>query len=129
MHTLKRVLASITFAISTLAFITPSHASSDLSQLSAQQEIDHLLQFVQHTPCQYERNGSRHTGQEAVEHITKKYRYFEEDIESAEDFIELSATKSTLSGRHYQVHCPNQASQTSKSWLLSELDKYRSAHH
>ena len=121
MQALKRVLVLVTFTMSTLAY-----SSNDPSLSSTQQEINHLLQFVQETPCQYERNGSIHTGQEAVEHITKKYRYFEDDTETAEDFIELSATKSTLSGRHYQVHCPNQASQTSKHWLLAELTKFRS---
>lgn len=91
----------------------------------SQQEINHLLKFVETTNCNYERNGKQHTGQEAKEHIIKKYRYFIDDIESAEDFIRLAATKSTFSGKHYQVHCLNQASQTSKDWLTHELSQFR----
>ena len=34
-----------------------------------QREIDHLMQFVENTECQYERNGKFHTGKEAAEHI------------------------------------------------------------
>lgn len=90
-----------------------------------QQEIDHLLSFVEHTECQYERNGQMYSGKEAVEHIKKKYNYFKNDIDSAEKFVELSATKSTMSGRYYFVHCPNRPKLKSQEWLLHELNNYR----
>ena len=40
---------------------------------STQTEISHLLKFVSETQCQYERNGTMHTGKEAKNHIQKKY--------------------------------------------------------
>ena len=89
------------------------------------QEIDHLLLFVERTECQYERNGKIHSGREAVEHIKTKYRYFKDDIDSAEKFIELSATKSTMSGKYYLVYCPGRPPLTSQDWLLEELNTYR----
>jgi len=88
-------------------------------------EIEHLLNYVSSTHCRYERNGDMHSGQEAVEHIKKKYDYYDEEIETAEDFIEYSATKSTLSGAHYKIHCQGQAPTTSRVWLLAELTRYR----
>ena len=90
-----------------------------------QQEIDHLLQFVEHTKCHYERNGQLHSGKEAAEHIKNKFHYFQDDIDSAEKFIELSATKSTMSGKYYLVHCPNHPTMRSQEWLLRELNSYR----
>ena len=90
-----------------------------------QTEINHLLQFVEQTDCQYERNGKIHSGKEAAEHIKKKYNYFKDDIDSAEKFIELSATKSTISGKYYLVHCPNHLTIRSQEWLLQELDNFR----
>jgi hypothetical protein len=90
-----------------------------------QKEINHLLQFVEHTECQYERNGKMHTGKEAVKHIKTKYNYFKNDINNAEKFIELSATKSTMSGKFYFVHCPNRPTLKSQDWLLQELNDYR----
>lgn len=92
---------------------------------SAQDEITHLLNFVASTHCEYERNGSIHTGSEAVEHINKKYAYYSDDIETAEDFIKYSATKSLISGRYYQVHCNDEDPIKSKDWLLNELTLYR----
>lgn len=88
-------------------------------------EINHLLHFVKHTQCQYERNGTLHSGVDAVAHIKKKYDYYKDDIKTTEDFIELSATKSTMSGKAYQVHCPNKKAITSKQWLLDELATFR----
>jgi hypothetical protein len=89
------------------------------------QEIHHLLRFVETTQCKYERNGKQQNGVDAVAHIKKKYDYFEDDIDTAEDFIELSATKSTMSGKAYKVHCPDEDVITSKKWLLDELAAFR----
>ena len=98
-------------------------ASTDIAD--TQQEINHLLEFVANTSCQYERNGSVYDGVRAEKHIKKKYEYFRDRINSAEDFIEYSATKSTMSGKQYKIHCDNMATQNSSDWLLNELKKYR----
>tara|TARA_R110000868_G_scaffold364037_5_gene626813 strand:- start:100218 stop:100541 length:324 start_codon:yes stop_codon:yes gene_type:complete len=94
---------------------------------STQDEINHLLRFVASTDCKYERNGTIHNGKEAAEHIRKKYEYFSDDIESAEDFIKYSATKSKMSGKYYKIHCRSEATMKSQDWLLSELQVYRQA--
>lgn len=90
-------------------------------------EIEHLLRFVENTNCQYERNGEMYAGKEAAEHIKKKYNYFKERIDTTEKFIELSATKSTLSGKYYMVHCNGKPKINSHKWLLQELENYRKA--
>ncbi len=92
---------------------------------SSEREIQQLVQFVAHTECQYERNGERHTGTQAVEHIQKKYDYYRDDIKTAEDFIRLAAKQSALSGKEYRVHCPEVPSMTSEVWLLQELERIR----
>lgn len=94
---------------------------------SAQNEINHLIEYVKTTNCTYERNGDMHNGEEAVEHIQRKYDYFEDDIATAEDFIKYSATKSTFSGKEYKIHCPGVDTVSSQSWLLTELNRYRNA--
>ncbi|WP_426357391.1 DUF5329 family protein [Pseudocolwellia sp. HL-MZ19] len=108
-------------------FIIITSVFSINSYASTQDEIDHLLKFVSETSCSYERNGTRHNGQEAVEHINKKYNYYVDDIETTEDFIKYSATKSKMSGKYYKIHCESNAPVTSKEWLLLELDAYRTS--
>lgn len=90
-------------------------------------EIDHLLNFVASTNCKYERNGEIYSGAEAVKHIKKKYDYFSNDIETAEDFVKYSATKSKFSGDHYRIHCASHPAVKSSVWLLSELARYRAS--
>ncbi|MDC2888953.1 DUF5329 family protein [Psychrosphaera algicola] len=92
-----------------------------------QDEINHLLTFVSTTSCTYERNGTRHNGQEAMAHIKKKYEYYADDIHSTEDFIKYSATKSKMSGKHYKIHCEGKPEIKSKQWLLAELAAYRAS--
>ena len=92
---------------------------------SSHDEVAHLLTFIEKTECKYERNGTMHTGAEAVKHINKKYRYYLDDIKSAEDFIKYAATKSAMSGKHYKIYCPDSTVIKSRDWLLIELKKYR----
>jgi len=42
---------------------------------------------------------------EAVAHIQRKYDYYRDNINSAENFIRLSASKSTVTRRAYTIEC------------------------
>lgn len=88
-------------------------------------EIKHLLKFVTMTQCKYERNGDFHTGKEAAAHIRKKYEYYRDRIKTTADFIKYSATKSTISGKPYLIHCEGKKTVESRLWLEMELKRYR----
>ena len=88
-------------------------------------EINHLLDFVKHTDCMIERNGQRYNGQQAVEHIQLKYNYFLNKINTSEQFIEYSATRSTFSNKMYLSFCGDDDVIHTSDWLLNELKKYR----
>jgi hypothetical protein len=88
-------------------------------------EVEYLLNFVQQSGCTIDRNGKSYPASEALSHIQKKYAYFRGDIESTEDFIELSATKSTLSGKYYTVSCDDGEQIRTRKWLLQELRSFR----
>ncbi len=90
-----------------------------------QKEIAHLLDFVANTSCKYERNGTLYGGIEAQGHIKKKYHYFVNKINSAEDFIKYSATKSAMSGKKYTILCADMPVQNCADWLLEELKNFR----
>jgi len=91
-----------------------------------QSEINHLLAILGNSECQFERNGKMHSGKDTVNHVKKKYNYFKSKINSAEKFIEYSATKSTLSGKYYMVLCKDKPKIRTQDWLLQELKNYRS---
>jgi hypothetical protein len=92
---------------------------------SSQDEINHLLSFVSSTGCKYEHDGIMHNGKEAIAHINKKYAYYADDIDSTEDFIKSSVTKSKISGKYYKIYCSNMTPIKSQDWLLNELKVFR----
>lgn len=88
-------------------------------------EVEHLLSFLEHSNCTINRNGSEYPAIKGVAHIESKYNYFRDDINNTEDFIRLSATKSTMSGKYYMVSCPGEKSIKTQDWLLDELKRFR----
>ena len=104
--------------------LVSSSSAADVAP-SVQREIEHLLDFVQNSSCVIERNGKSYEAAAAAPHIRKKYAYFEDEIETSEDFIELSATRSTMTGRDYLVRCGGGEQIRTQDWLLRELHDYR----
>lgn len=88
-------------------------------------EVEHLLEFVNQSDCIMVRNGAEHAGEKAVSHIQIKYDYFKDKITTTEEFIEYSATKSTMSGKYYTVRCPKQEEIRAQDWLMEELTTFR----
>ncbi len=120
-HIQMKIL-SLLFMFLTLPYsIDRAYADS----VSVSSEIDHLIAYVTASDCSFIRNGSVHPTSEAVEHMKKKYQYFKKKINSAEQFIELSASKSTMSGKPYFIKCPGAKQKQSRIWLLEELHHYR----
>ena len=90
------------------------------------QEIKGMLDFVEHSECQFVRNGNQYPGPRARAHLQKKLDYLEDKnkVHSAEDFIELAATKSSMSGRAYEVRC-SEVVEPASTWLKRELQRQR----
>jgi hypothetical protein len=88
-------------------------------------EVEHLLQFLRSSDCRMIRNGKAHDGEEATQHVQRKYDHFRGEISSTEEFIERAASQSTISGQAYQVQCPGEPARLSRDWLLHELEAFR----
>jgi hypothetical protein len=84
------------------------------------------LKYVEESGCAFIRNDKKYSSTNAAEHIKKKYNHFKDEIDTPEKFIELCATKSLVSGKHYFVRCGGNEKTPSADWLLAELDRYRS---
>lgn len=88
-------------------------------------EVHHLLEYLRSSGCAVERNGESYNSEDAYSHVKKKYDYFRSKIQSTEEFIEYSATKSTMSSKYYLVYCEGQPEMRTRDWLLEELHRYR----
>ena len=95
----------------------------------ADQEIKGLLDFVERSECKFVRNGSEYPGPQARAHLEKKLNYLEgkDLVNSAEDFIDLAASKSSMNGKAYEVRCSAGVQPTS-TWLKTELQRQRQLH-
>ena len=101
-------------------------AATRLWAQSTDEEIAFLLQQVETAQgCTFYRNGSAHTPAEALAHMARKYRHFQDEIASAEDFIARSATRSLLTRRPYWVTCNGAERQHTADWLTEALSRLR----
>jgi hypothetical protein len=92
-------------------------------------EINYLLDFIDRSGCKFYRNGSWYDAHRAQSHLHGKYNYLlaRNRINSAEDFIEQAATRSSMSGEEYQIQCEAGPVVPSNRWLRTALSDYRSS--
>ena len=109
-----------------VALLTRPALAADESPVTTA-EISHLMTLIRTSNCEFLRNGSWHTPQAAHDHISTKLKYirYRDTLRDAEQFIDLTATRSSLSGETYQVRCPGIPVQECRRWLLDELARLR----
>jgi Family of unknown function (DUF5329) len=93
----------------------------------AQTEINYLLGSIDRSGCEFYRNGSWYDSKKAQAHLRYKYEMLaaREQINTAEDFIEKAATRSSLSGQPYEIRCSGGEAVTMNQWLHGMLARYR----
>jgi len=106
-----------------LAMVMPAHATPNAQDSAT---IEYLINYVSESDMVFERNFSKYKAERAASHIRKKYDHFLDDIDSPEEFIELCASKSLMTGSEYNVTDPEGVTIKSRDWLLGELGNYRS---
>ena len=101
-------------------------AERDMEQ-GVVEEISLLLSYLEKSECEFNRNGTWYTGKRAVAHIRKKYTYLLKRglIDSTDSFIELAASKSSMSGKAYRVRCADEAPVDSSTWFHEALDQLK----
>lgn len=90
-------------------------------------EINFLLGYVDGSSCTFFRNGTWHDAQAAQAHLRTKYKYLAARnlVHTTEDFIEMAATESSISGQPYLVKCNGAGTVSSSQWLHEELGRFR----
>lgn len=121
MRLLMKTLSASGFGLLLLLGHATANANSQ-----AQRETAALLDFVERSGCQFVRNGSEYSAAQARDHLEKKLAYLERKklLNSTENFIELAASKSSMSGKPYEIRCPTGA-QPAGEWLKAELRRMR----
>jgi len=120
----------VAFLSGILAVVVPAARLAAAPQPAAAAEIDFLLVAIGGSGCEFFRNGDWSDARKAQAHLSKKYQWLlaHGRVTTAEEFIGLAGTRSSLSGREYAVRCPGGAEVSSSSWLVGQLRRYRDAH-
>lgn len=94
---------------------------------AAHAEVVALLNRLEASGCQFNRNGSWYSGAEAKAHLARKLDHLEGKglVQSTEQFIALGASTSSSSGKAYQVKCGAAEPQASGNWLRGQLQQLR----
>ena len=110
------LLASLLFLLLPLS-VTASKADTT-------EEIQYLFDFIVKSECIFIRNNTEYSAREARDHMQRKYDYAKRWIGNTEQFISRIASKSSMSGKRYQVRCQSELLY-SDNWLKQELQRYR----
>ena len=108
-----------------VGILSPTATGDTTSGVRA--EIEALLARLESSNCDFERNGRTHSAAEAKAHLLRKLDRLQSKrtITNTEQFIDLAASKSSLSGEPYLVMCPSAPPIPSAAWLRIELEKLR----
>lgn len=121
--------AAIFLALSATSLMAPVMSPAmAATPAPVRSEIGSLLARLESSGCRFNRNGDWHAGAEAKGHLLRKLDAIEgkTTVASTERFIELAATRSSSSGKDYQVQCGGVAPQPSAAWLTAQLRQLRS---
>lgn len=92
-------------------------------------EVTALMGVLETSGCEFERNGSWYDGKRAASHLRRKYEHVRKrtTLPDTETFIELAASRSSVSGKPYRVRCGDAAPMESQAWFLARLALLRGA--
>ena len=96
---------------------------------AAKAEVTAVLNRLEASGCEFNRNDRWHSAAQARAHLQRKLDHVESKaaVKTAEGFIYLAASKSSATGVAYQVRCSGQAPEASAAWLLKQLAELRRA--
>ena len=108
--------------------LDPAGAGEVARRLSEPERIAALLEAVERSGAKFVREGKEYSGVAGRRHLERKLRYARQRVKTAEDFIEGIASRSSTTGRPYQVRLPGGDKIESSVWLqqrLAEIDARR----
>lgn len=114
---------NITFVTGMVAVAAPlgflARVSNPQTQARRIQKLIDSLNKLEN--AKFIRNGKEHTVSEAIDHITKKWKWKHSKIKSVAEFIEMIGAKSSATGKPYLVKMQSGKIIKLESWFKQEL--------
>ncbi len=89
-------------------------------------KIEFLLHEVEQLKgAKFWRNGSSYPPRQAAEHLRMKWGKAGSAVKTAKDFIEKIASKSSLSGKPYEIEFDNGTKTETRAFLFKKLGEWK----
>jgi len=89
-------------------------------------KIEFLLHEVEQLKgAKFWRNGTSYSPKQAADHLRMKWQKAGKSIKTAKDFIEKVASKSSMSGKPYELEFENGTKVETRSFLFKKLGEWR----
>jgi hypothetical protein len=110
-----------------LLFLALSTCYAEPLTPAVKAEVRALLTRLESSGCKFNRNGTWYSGQDARDHLQRKLEQVQEKakVPTTEAFIEMAASKSSMTGEPYLVQCPGDTPAASALWLATQLTVVR----
>jgi len=113
----------VTAVVALALFSGMVHAQDHLEK----KKIEYLISSVEKLKdAKFIRNGTEYDGKEAAEHLRMKLQNDGGRVQTADDFIRLCASKSSISGKPYRIRTSDGKTMTSEQYFREKLKKYPS---
>ena len=97
-------------------------STAQAAPLTEQEKIERLITYISKMEgAVFIRNGSEYSCKQAAEHLALKRKKAGSNIKTAEQFIKLLASKSSMTGNPYTVRFNDGRTVNSEQLLLQEL--------
>ena len=89
-------------------------------------KIEFLLHEVEQLKgAKFWRNGSSYPPKQAADHLRMKWQKAGSSVKTAKDFIEKIASKSSMSGKAYEIEFDNGTKAETRSFLFKKLSEWK----
>lgn len=113
-------------AVLSVLWIVPFGALHAAAPAAERERIEELIRSVERLPnAKFIRNGASYDARAAADHLRLKLREAGDRVRTAEDFIRLCGSRSSVSGNPYRIRFDDGTLVTSEAFLrakLKELD-------
>jgi ABC-type transport system substrate-binding protein len=99
----------------------PAARPAEVAVLTESQKIERMLVLLNESDAVFIRNGVDYDGKAAASHLRRKWSAAGDRISTASEFIDALATKSSASGKAYQIRLNDGSTVPSAEWFRQLL--------
>mgnify|MGYP001283823249 FL=1 len=118
---------SMRFTLAIVALVSMAVSPAWAEEQAVVVEVNYLINAVSESGCSFVRNGDEHTASEAVDHLQMKARRGKRYYDTADEFIDRIASKSSWSGKPYMIQCIGKPAVKAADWFTRVLVEYRAS--